>query len=271
MSSQPSSKSQLDASLPTLDSLGIDPGDIAHLKEDQSAVEGIAIGWINAFNSFVRSLSSPSPDIQNQLTELFINDAWWRDNLSLTWDIRTFYTLPPISQFLIDRVQSKKVELGKVELERGEGRGASLQWGFEDLVWIQVFGSFETDIGKCEMVIRLVPSSSTHWKSYTLFTSLLSLHAHPPSLGPLRNHAPNHGNWPTDRLRSISYLDREPAVVVIGAGQSGIGVAARLKVLGVDCLVVEKKESVGQQWRDRYEALCLHDPVCKSSSSSLNK
>ena len=52
-------------------------------------------------------------------------------------------------------------------------------------------------------------------------------------------------------------------MLVIGAGQSGLGVAARLKTLGVPTLVVEKQKRVGDQWRGRYQALCLHDPVCK--------
>ena len=52
-------------------------------------------------------------------------------------------------------------------------------------------------------------------------------------------------------------------VVVIGAGQSGLEVAARLKYLGVKTLIIEKKPRVRDLWRTRYESLCLHDTVCK--------
>jgi cation diffusion facilitator CzcD-associated flavoprotein CzcO len=51
--------------------------------------------------------------------------------------------------------------------------------------------------------------------------------------------------------------------VIIGAGQCGLAVAARLKTLGVPTLVVDKHERIGDEWRNRYDALCLHDPVCK--------
>ena len=46
-----------------------------------------------------------------------------------------------------------------------------------------------------------------------------------------------------------------------GAGQGGLTAAARLKMLGVKCLIIDKNESVGDNWRDRYHQLVLHDPV----------
>lgn len=57
--------------------------------------------------------------------------------------------------------------------------------------------------------------------------------------------------------------DSEPAVIILGGGQSGLEVAARLQLLGVSTLIIEKRERIGDQWRGRYEALCLHDPVCE--------
>lgn len=40
-------------------------------------------------------------------------------------------------------------------------------------------------------------------------------------------------------------------------------------MLGVKALVVEKNERIGDNWRGRYEALCLHDVICESSRSRL--
>ena len=37
--------------------------------------------------------------------------------------------------------------------------------------------------------------------------------------------------------------------------------AARLKMLKVDTLVVDREERVGDNWRQRYHQLVLHDPV----------
>lgn len=47
----------------------------------------------------------------------------------------------------------------------------------------------------------------------------------------------------------------------IGAGQGGLTAAARLRMLGVKCLIIDKNESIGDNWRKRYHQLVLHDPV----------
>jgi putative flavoprotein involved in K+ transport len=53
----------------------------------------------------------------------------------------------------------------------------------------------------------------------------------------------------------------DPYVVVIGGGQGGIALGARLRQLGVPALVIDKHARPGDQWRGRYQSLCLHDPV----------
>jgi putative flavoprotein involved in K+ transport len=40
-------------------------------------------------------------------------------------------------------------------------------------------------------------------------------------------------------------LTTEPAVIVVGAAQAGLSIAARLNQLGVDTLVVEKWPRIG--------------------------
>lgn len=58
-----------------------------------------------------------------------------------------------------------------------------------------------------------------------------------------------------------SAVDAPPAVLIIGAGQSGLALAAHLRDLGVPYLVSEKNLRVGDNWRKRYSSLVLHDPV----------
>ena len=50
-------------------------------------------------------------------------------------------------------------------------------------------------------------------------------------------------------------------MLVIGGGQGGIALGARLRQLGVPALVIDKHDRPGDQWRGRYKSLCLHDPV----------
>jgi putative flavoprotein involved in K+ transport len=53
----------------------------------------------------------------------------------------------------------------------------------------------------------------------------------------------------------------QPYVLVVGGGQGGIALGARLRQLGVPSLVIDKHGRPGDQWRSRYKSLCLHDPV----------
>lgn len=46
-----------------------------------------------------------------------------------------------------------------------------------------------------------------------------------------------------------------------GAGQAGLTAAVRLKMLGINALVIDRNERVGDNWRNRYHQLVLHDPV----------
>ncbi|WP_205859764.1 flavin-containing monooxygenase [Phycicoccus endophyticus] len=49
-------------------------------------------------------------------------------------------------------------------------------------------------------------------------------------------------------------------VVVVGAGPGGLAVAAALRERGVDALVLEQADRVGQSWRGHYDRLHLHTP-----------
>ena len=50
-------------------------------------------------------------------------------------------------------------------------------------------------------------------------------------------------------------------MVIVGGGQGGIALGARLRRLGVPTIIIEKNERPGDSWRKRYKSLCLHDPV----------
>ena len=50
-------------------------------------------------------------------------------------------------------------------------------------------------------------------------------------------------------------------MLIVGAGQAGLSIAARLRLLGVDTLVVDKLPRVGDVWRERYHSLALHNQI----------
>ena len=59
-------------------------------------------------------------------------------------------------------------------------------------------------------------------------------------------------------------------VVVVGAGPAGLAVAARLGRAGIETLVLDRGEAVGDSWRTRYERLHLHTPRIQSSLPGMS-
>jgi putative flavoprotein involved in K+ transport len=50
-------------------------------------------------------------------------------------------------------------------------------------------------------------------------------------------------------------------VLVVGGGQAGLSIAARLTQLQIDTLIVDRGQRIGDNWRNRYHALTLHNQV----------
>lgn len=274
-----------EAPLPTLNKLGFDASNSTFDDIDASAV---AQCWVDALNTacqtdnvqgvldllinsnFISASLSQEASPQDGVRHVEEPSVYWRDVLALTWDLRTFESTPLIRQFLTDRL--KLTEIRNITLSTTDkGASPTLQHPYPDLVWVQALFKFETKIGYGSGVVRLVPlrrGGTTEWKAHCVFTNLEDLKGFPEKIGALRNQESNHGTWEALRNKERQFTDDEPLVLIIGGGQSGLDVAARLKCLGIKSVVIEKNKRIGDNWRNRYDALCLHDPVCKSLSYS---
>jgi len=249
--------------LPTLQSLGISP------PKDFDPVK-IAGEWLENFQTAISP--SPNGDIDiDKVLVLFQPDAFWRDILSLTWDFRTFFGTAQIKTFLQDRIANPALD-GAARLNDLKLETASIGKPWEDIEWIEALFTFSVGTwGGGDGVFRLVLAPEGVWKAYTVYTNLQSLTEYPEKVGALRNPLPNHRTWAEKRQKEIEFEGVEPYVVIVGAGQSGLDLGARLKFLDVPTLILEKNPRVGDQWRNRYQALCLHDPVCTSFLSRANE
>lgn len=159
--------------------------------------------------------------------------------------------------------------------------------------WLQAFTTFETDEGRGKGFLRLRESSpgAGDWKAYTFFvrpaaflrllthtyrlihastcaqTAFWEIKGHEEFAGHRRPLGAEHGlhassdNWLDKRNKQQKFEDEDPAVLIVGGGQNGLMLAARLTVLGIKTLIVEKNPRIGDSWRRRYHSLCLHDPV----------
>lgn len=230
------------SSLPTFDKLGVSP------PKDVDA-EKVGRAWVEQFGKAVSA-----KDIKGILATMG-DEPWWRDIFALTWDLRTFQGPAKISQFLQDR-------LGETQPTNVAFKAAQFSQPFPDMAWIIAQFTFETKLATGTGLARLVPTKDG-WRAAIVCTNLEDLKDYPEAIGPRRKHEPSHGKWSDEREKDQEFKDHDPEVLIIGGGQSGLDIAARLKHLGVSHLIVEKQPRIGNQWRHRYEALCLHDPVCE--------
>ena len=73
--------------------------------------------------------------------------------------------------------------------------------------------------------------------------------------------AGRHGSSCAQEEKATLGYSEQPYVLIVGGGQGGIALGARLRRLGVPTIIVEKNANPGDSWRRRYKSLCLHDPV----------
>jgi cation diffusion facilitator CzcD-associated flavoprotein CzcO len=227
----------------------------------------LASEWINAFNHSLTA-APQSPDVAKHL---FLADSYWRDALGVTWQLNTMVGGDAIVTALRDK--AAPVGLSDVTLDDTASPPQWVNRAGTDA--IEAFFRFETKAAIGRGIMRLCPAtepaeagdSGRQWRAWTLFTAIDQLKGHEEKLDRNRPTGSSYSrdfcgpNWLDKRLAAQKYEDRDPAVLVVGGGQAGLSIAARLTQLGVDNLIVDKNSRIGDNWRNRYHALTLHNQL----------
>ncbi|EFW98549.1 flavin-binding monooxygenase-like protein [Grosmannia clavigera kw1407] len=201
------------------------------------------------------------------LAALFANQGAWRDHLGLSWDLRTLQGPAKIAEFLW--ASGHGTSLKNVRLDESAPNRTPAIAGLDPdgrVPCVLLYVTFAAKVGSGRGIIRMIHDGST-WKIITFYTALRELTGFEEPLGDRRPQGASHGggrnmrNWAEQRADDESFVNRDPAVLVIGAGQGGLTSAARLRMLQVPTLVVDREQRVGDNWRGRYRQLVLHDPV----------
>jgi cation diffusion facilitator CzcD-associated flavoprotein CzcO len=197
------------------------------------------------------------------LTGLFVADGYWRDLLAFTWRIQTIAGAAAIARELKPAAGRTRPQGFALAADRTAPRNVT-RAGTEAL---EAIFRFETAQGRGSGVLRLVPDADGVMKAWTLLTALDEIKGHEERLGQSRPSGSAYArdfrgpNWLDVRTAAAAYTDRDPAVLVVGAGQAGLSAAARLGQLQVDTLMVDREARIGDNWRHRYHALVLHNQV----------
>ncbi len=207
--------------------------------------------WLARFND---ALAAGDVDA---VVDAFEPAAFWRDLVALTWNITTAEGSDEIRAMLEARLADAR-----------PGSFAPAEPADEADGVVSAFLTFETAVGRGNAHVRLRESDGDD-RAWTLLTALSELKGHEEGAGPTRPLGAVHGqsadtrSWRERRDDEERELGRgvQPFVLVVGGGQGGIALGARLRQLAVPAIVVDKHPRPGDQWRNRYKSLCLHDPV----------
>jgi putative flavoprotein involved in K+ transport len=184
---------------------------------------------------------------------MFGDESYWRDLVSFSWNIKTAEGPAQIRAMLEATMPDARASHWQIQGEGSEAGGVTEAWF-----------TFETATGRGRGQLRLIGG-----KAWTLLTTLQELKGFEEARGATRPKGVEHGvqagrkTWLEAReeeARTLGFT-KQPYVVVLGGGQAGIILGARLKKLGVPAIIIEKNARPGDSWRNRYKSLCLHDPV----------
>jgi cation diffusion facilitator CzcD-associated flavoprotein CzcO len=226
------------------------------VRSEDEDIETIAQHWLSQFE---HALGTRDPAA---LKTLFHPDSYWRDVLAFTWTITTVHGAGAIAAEL----KARAADIAPENFTLDPARTPPRQVTRAGTKSTEAIFSFETAIGRGAGVLRLT-NADGDIKAWTLLTTLESLKGHEEHVGRLRPTGQSYSrdfrgpNWLDLRTASAAYADRDPDVLVVGGGQAGLSIAARLNALRVDPLIVDREPRIGDNWRKRYHALTLHNQV----------
>jgi putative flavoprotein involved in K+ transport len=195
--------------------------------------------------------------------QLFLEDSHWRDLLAFTWHIDTISGGDNIENFL-DRTLA---DVRPHNFAIAEGRTPPDIVKRAGIETIEAIISFETSVGQCSGVLRLRPDDAGKFRCWIFQSALDQITGHEERINAHRPTGKEFSggfgaeNWLDVRNRQRAYEDHEPTVLVVGGGQCGLGIGACLGRLGLDTLIIDRHERVGDAWRKRYHNLVLHNEV----------
>ena len=184
--------------------------------------------WLTHFGT---ALNRPDLDA---VVDLFGEDCYWRDLVAFTWNIKTLEGQAEIKAMLTATLS---------EVQPGHW-AISEEATIKDEV-IEGWFTFETAVGRGQGIVRLKAG-----KCWTLLTTLEELKGFEEKKGPKRDQGVAHGvfknrkNWLERKMEEAAALGytKQPYCVIIGGGQGGIALGARLKRLNVPTIIIEKNE-----------------------------
>ncbi|KAI5119263.1 hypothetical protein M0805_007266 [Coniferiporia weirii] len=226
----------------------------------------VALTWLASFSD---ALSRK--DIQ-AISALFLPDGWLRDSLVLSWDTRSLGGRERIKEYLRTRLSRAHFEPGTTVLDDRPGLAPAAFALSRDVRGVEAAFVFETPALLGRGFVRLQREVATSdsgtssagvsdgWKALSVYIAADEIKGHGEAGHELGVYAGHTLSWEEVSVARRSEVESDPQVLVIGAGQTGLQIAARFQQMKIKTIVVEKNERVGDNWRKRYPTLSLNTP-----------
>ena len=204
--------------------------------------------WLRAFAAALEAHDA------ERAAALFADTSYWRDLVAFTWNIATVEHAAGVRDLLDAQLAHVRPTAFRIADEPADEDGVFTAWF-----------TFATHVGRGRGHLRLRGG-----RAWTLLTTLEELQGFEEPLSERRARGVEHGarredrrTWFESRAQEQAELgySRQPYALVVGGGQGGIALAARLRQLDVPTIVIDRNPRPGDQWRRRYKSLVLHDPV----------
>jgi len=231
--------------------------DIATPLRNDADPQHIVRTWLERFNAAIEAGD------ETMLSHLFRADSHWRNVLGIDWSFATITgreTIVPALVAACSKNGARNFVVDENRTQPFEGQTAGEPT-------IDAILNFETSIGTGIAHLRVQTPADGEVVAWTLMTFIDSLKGHDLESERLKRERPAYErdwsgpNWADKRRESGSFADRDPQVLVVGGGHGGLTAAAWLKALNIETLVVDRIARIGDNWRNRYNALKLHSPT----------
>lgn len=185
----------------------------ATAKDLSVDADAVATRIIDSFNEAIAKKD------YRAVADLFGDDAYWRDHLALSWDLRTLKGPDAIVAQL-----EEGCPLTDVAVDRTSAWRSPVVCGLNptgDVKGIQFYTTLTTEFGSGRGIVRLAEHGGT-WKIWTFYTALMAIKGHEERRGSRRGKGVQHGadpgrkNWMDRRLEETNCEDGDPDVLIIG-------------------------------------------------------
>ncbi|KAI1383771.1 FAD/NAD(P)-binding domain-containing protein [Hypoxylon trugodes] len=228
----------------------IPPGTVDPAVLSGEEINRQALAVVEAFDNAL------STNDTKGLASCFLDgQPYWRDILALTSHLRTFTKPGVIVPALLETKNLRGVK-GGLKFERADFVPATPVLQFIDC---RVTFKTTAPAATCSGRLILLPikvegrpdKEILSWKIWILSTWIDNLDVQAEDENLLRSPGRN-----LDDLTTI-----ETDVLIVGGGNSGTSIAARLKALGVESVILDRNPRVGDNWAFRYDCVRFHLPA----------